>query len=277
MDLYTKSAYQISELLTKNYSTSFSLSTQLFDKKIQPHIYAIYGLVRIADEIVDTYRGSDMGSRLDDLYASTIDALNTGYSTNPIIHAFVTTANEFHIDQSLISPFFESMRMDIAEKQFSQKTYKRYIYGSAEVVGLMCLRVFVHDEAAYKSLSAGAQALGSAYQKINFLRDIRADYEELGRVYFPGLDHEKFTDKQKQNIIKDIKADLKIATKSIVALPSEARQAITASFVYYQALLKLLEQASVADIKQRRLRVSNAQKIYLYIKVRLGVTSLRSM
>ena len=275
MDLYTKNAYQLSEKLTKNYSSSFSLSTSFFSKSTRVHIYAIYGLVRIVDEIVDSYRGKDSGGQLDDLFDDTMNAIRVGYSTNPIVHAFALTAREFGINKELIAPFFASMRMDLNRERLNQASYVRYIYGSAEVVGLMCLKVFVNDERAYKTLKPGAQALGSAYQKVNFLRDMKADYDELGRVYFPGVDYKEFNDEQKQQIVQGIEADFAASVESIQKLPSQARKAVTASFMYYQALFRLLKKANATEIKQERMRTSDIKKIWLYIKVRLGVESLK--
>lgn len=275
MELYTKTAYQLSEQLTKNYSTSFSLSSKLFDKKIRRHIYAIYGLVRVADEIVDTYRGSDASTELSNLLTETKKALKTGYSTNPIVHAFAVTAREFSIGSSLIDPFFESMKTDLAQERLDKKSYARYIYGSAEVVGLMCLRVFVNDDSKYKSLRAGAQALGSAYQKVNFLRDLKADYDELGRTYFPGLDFESFNDEDKRLIIEDIETDFRASISALEKLPSTSRRAVAASFMYYQSLLMVLKKASPEDIKQNRLSTSKARKAYLYLRVLLGAVSLK--
>lgn len=277
MELYTATSYQLAERLTKRYSTSFSLSSRLFSSDIRPHIYAIYGLVRIADEIVDTYRGKDAQRQLNRLHKDTLAAIKNGYSTNPIIQAFADTAARFSITDELIAPFFASMAMDLNTILFTKKSYRQYIYGSAEVVGLMCLKVFVPDEATYETLRPGAQALGSAYQKVNFLRDMRTDYSELGRVYFPGVTFETFNEKQKADIIKDIQSDFDASVGSLWQLPASAQKAVLASYLYYCALLDKLARSSVDTIKHSRVRVPNSQKLYLYIKVKLGVLILNDV
>ena len=178
MDTYNKLSYRISELTTKSYSTSFSMSGRLFDAKIRPHIYAIYGLVRIADEIVDTYMGADTRAQLDALETHVLEQLaaEQPFSPNPIVQSFVVTAQRFGFGSELIKPFFKSMRADITAKKFTKKSYDGYIYGSAEVIGLMCVKVFANDDALYDNLKPGALALGRAYQKVNFLRDMRAEF-----------------------------------------------------------------------------------------------------
>ena len=180
MDLYTKTSYKLAETLTKRYSTSFSMSSQLFDESIRRHIYAIYGMVRIADEVVDTFRGDDASRRLEEFLVEVNKSLEDDYSLNPILHAFGHTAQMFSIGPDLIEPFFNSMQVDLTKKAFSKDEYEAYIYGSAEVVGLMCLKVFVNgDDAKYDALKQGAMKLGAAYQKVNFLRDIASDYHSL--------------------------------------------------------------------------------------------------
>jgi phytoene/squalene synthetase len=267
MDLYTQVAYATSRHLTLRYSSSFGISSRLFPRDIQPHIYAIYGLVRIADEIVDTYRGPDARARLDELESTTLAALKTGFDVNPIVHAFALTARQYEIPDGLIRPFFASMRMDLPSSKYSQHQYQEYIYGSAEVVGLMCLRVFCNnDTVQYNNLEKGARALGSAYQKINFLRDLLADYKELGRVYFPGITFESFDENMKLRIIQDIRSDLRIAQSAIVRLPRSSRSAVKMSYVYYNELLKRLDAAPVAAIKAGRIRIPSRHKIQLLAK-----------
>ena len=267
MELYTAVCYELSERLTKRYSTSFSLSSRLFDRSIRRHIYAIYGLVRIADEIVDTYRGSDSLERLNNLEAEVARAIEAQYSANPIVHAYAQTAHQFAIDSSLLTAFFESMRMDIDTKSFTKKQYDEYIYGSAEVIGLMCARVFVQGEKKnYESLQTGARALGSAYQKVNFLRDMKSDYEERGRVYFPHVDFDSFYDTHKRAIEEDIEADFAVARQAIDDLPRVAKKAVRASYYYYYALFEDLKHADAETIKTRRLRISSARKIALLAK-----------
>jgi 15-cis-phytoene synthase len=264
MELYDKIAYANSRHLTLSYSSSFGISSRLFSKSIQPHIYAIYGLVRIADEIVDTYRGPDAAERLNQLETATYNALETGFDVNPIIHAFALTARKYSITKDLIAPFFASMRMDLPAHSYHPDEYKQYIYGSAEVVGLMCLRVFTDRNAkVFDTLRAGASALGSAYQKINFLRDLAADYKELGRLYFPNTSYETFDETAKVKIIKDIRADLKVAYPSLVRLPKTCRSAVMTSFVYYSELLRRLEATPTDIIKHERIRVPSHHKVRL--------------
>lgn len=275
MDLYTSTAYQLARQLTERYSTSFSASSRLFTPPLRRHIYAIYGLVRIADEIVDTYKGTDAAQHLDALERSTYDALHSSYSTNPLIHAFAATARAYGIDQALIAPFFESMRIDLSPQTYTPELYEQYIFGSAEVVGLMCLKVFVDgDDAAYRRLEPGAKALGSAYQKVNFLRDCASDFHELGRLYFPGVDFATFSEEQKKAIVADIRSDFAEARTAIQALPVSCKKAVTLSYTYYLALLDRLERTSVKDLTSRRIRVSNIQKTFLYICVKAGASTV---
>jgi phytoene synthase len=264
MELYTRTSYELSKTLTLRYSTSFGSSTKLFSKDIQPHIFAIYGLVRIADEIVDTYQGGDQSAQLDQLEQQTYDAIKTGYSTNPIVHAFAQTAKKFGITKKLIDPFFESMRMDLSPQTYTQKLYETYIYGSAEVIGLMCLKVFLKgDTARYAALTSGARALGSAYQKVNFLRDIASDYADRQRVYFPGVSYETFNDADKNTILADIRGDFSAAQATFGDLPTSVKKAVTLSYNYYNELLKRLENTPAETLKKQRVRVSTMKKLYL--------------
>lgn len=272
MDLYTKTSYATSRLLTLKYSTSFSSSTSLFQKDTARHIYAIYGLVRIADEIVDTYKGDGAESLLDDLERDVTAALKRHYSTNPIVHAYVTTALEFDIDPALLEAFFASMRLDLSPQTYTKKLYQTYIYGSAEVVGLMCLTVFVGgDKTLYKKLSGGARALGAAYQKVNFLRDLASDHADLDRLYFPGHTYDSFDEAAKQTIIADIEKDITLARTVIPQLPADAKRAVSLSLAYYHTLLRKLQRTRIEQIKSRRVRVSNTYKWLLCVGVRMGV------
>jgi len=264
MELYTKVAYAHSKKLTLSYSTSFGLSSRLFHGDIQPHIYAIYGLVRIADEIVDTYKGPDADQLLDELETQTYASIRSGYSTNTIVHAFAQTARRYGISKELIKPFFDSMRMDLHPRTYTPQYYATYIHGSAEVVGLMCLRVFVNgDDTAYKRLHDGAAALGSAYQKVNFLRDLAADYRELGRLYFPDVTYETFDDATKDKIIADIQEDFDHAYTALQQLPTSSRKATMMSYVYYTELLNRLKRTPAHVIKTTRLRVPSGRKLTL--------------
>ncbi len=267
MDQYKSVSYELAEHLTKRYSTSFSMSSRLFDVTIRPHIYAIYGMVRLADEIVDTYKRSDALEQLEAFRQAVLEAVEKGYSVNPLLHAFALTARLYGIKRDLLDPFFDSMAMDVEPQDFTVDLYNKYIYGSAEVVGLMCLRVFVDgDNTSYEALSKGAQALGAAYQKVNFLRDMRADYEELGRVYFPNVSFEGFDDKDKARVVSDIDADFLLASQVIEQLPRNSRKAVRASSYYYQELLHKLKIATPDLIKSQRLRVGNLRKIILLLK-----------
>lgn len=268
VDLYTKTSYEISKRLTTRYSSSFSLSSLLFGSKIRPHIYAIYGLVRIADEIVDTYMGKDQESQLTTLEKETYAAIERQYSTNLIVQSFARTAQRFEIDVALIKPFFDSMRMDLHPQEYDDALYATYIHGSAEVVGLMCLRVFTEGDAArLQALTPGAVALGSAYQKVNFLRDITDDRARLGRMYFPGITYEKFNNDDKRAIIDSISDDFGTARTAINQLPSSSRIAVASSYVIYRRLLDKLARASIEEIKSSRIRLSSIEKLMQVVGV----------
>jgi phytoene synthase len=271
MELYTDTSYKLAAVVTQQYSTSFSTSSRLFNASVKKHIYAVYALVRIADEVVDAYRGRDARERLDALETETMAAIKTGYSTNPLIHAFAHTAREYGIGKTLVSPFFESMRTDLTATTFTQQEYARYIYGSAEVVGLMCLKIFTQDAEQYRQLKPAACALGAAYQKVNFLRDMRADWEQLHRVYFPGVAFDTFDDQQKAAIIADIEDDFDRALPAVAKLPKQTRTAVNLSYTYYTSLLATLKKASAAEIKQHRFRVKGSKKVLLYVRAKAGV------
>ena len=257
----------------QKYSTSFSRSTRLFPPAIRRYIYAIYGLVRIADEIVDGYKGSNALIILNELEQDVYRALESAYSANPVVHAFAITAKKFDIDKPLIEPFFVSMRMDLAPQHYTKNLYETYIHGSAEVVGLMCLKVFVdNDDTLYSALQEGACHLGAAYQKINFLRDLAADTKELGRFYFPGYTLQTFDEAAKHAVINDIKQDLAAASQAIPKLPLTARRATKLSSVYYAALLTKLEHTPITTIKSTRVRIPALHKTWLYVSLIPGLT-----
>lgn len=273
MDLYARTSALVSEIFTKHYSTSFSSASTLFDSSTRRHIYAIYGLVRIADEIVDTYTGDDQAKLLNDFEQETYAALIRGFSTNPLVQAFVDTARAHDINKVLLKPFFDSMRMDISAQTHRLESYRAYIYGSAEVVGLMCLKVFCKDNPKqFKALAAGAQRLGAAYQKVNFLRDVAADYQNLGRFYFPDLTFETLDETAKCRIIADIKEDFAAAEPYIAALPRRAQKAVRLSYEYYNALLIELDKTPIEDIKQSRIRVPGHKKLQLLLLAKSGKT-----
>lgn len=277
MELYTSLSYELAERLTKRYSTSFSISSQLFPATIRPAIFAIYGMVRIADEIVDTYKGADALALLNRFEADIAATLKSpaGYSTNPIIHAFVDTAKKYHITGELTVPFFQSMRVDVeGKKSFTREEYDSYIYGSAAVVGLMCLKVLTLEKPGdYELLRSGAEALGRAYQKVNFLRDLSADYTELGRSYFPNISIKELTEEQKQHIINEIDADFAEARPAIRQLPDNAKRAVTTSYVYYKELLDKLRDTPVEKLKDTRVRLAAPRKIWLLAKTQLRTPS----
>ena len=272
MDLYSEVSYDVSKLVTQRYSTSFSMSTRLFDEKIRPAIYAVYGLVRIADEIVDSYRGDDAKELLSRLEQDSYRAIKRGYDTNPIIHSFAVSAKQYGIDKELIEPFFKSMAMDLEPAEYTDTLYEQYIYGSAEVVGLMCLRVFCEGDAQkYTVLAPGARALGSAYQKVNFLRDIAADYKELGRLYFPGVHFETFDDGVKHAIITDIEKDFVVAREYISQLPHNSQKAVSLSYLYYSRLLIELTKTPAVSLKKQRVRIATVRKLVLLFGVMTGM------
>lgn len=270
MDQYTAISYRASKLITNAYSTSFGLSIRLFEASLRPHIYAIYGMVRIADEIVDTHKGTDQAELLDAFESEVNTALLTGYSTNPIVQAFAHTARQYSIESDLIAPFFASMRLDLTPQQFDQTLYETYIYGSAEVVGLMCLKVFTGSKKTYASLEPGAKRLGAAYQKVNFLRDIAADADELGRWYFPISSKETFDETAKSLILKDIEKDFAAAKTAIDRLPPSSQKAVRLSYQYYSRLLAKLKETSAEALLKKRVRINTSQKLVL-----LASTSLK--
>ncbi len=264
MELYNDVSFDVSKSVTEKYSTSFGSSTKLFPNNMRPYIYAIYGLVRIADEVVDTYRGKDVEIIIETLEKDVYEAIKRGYSTNPVIQSFVITARGYGIDKKLIKPFFKSMKMDLSPTLYTPSLYDEYIYGSAEVVGLMCLKVFCDNDAAlYARLEKGASALGAAYQKVNFLRDIAADYNELGRLYFPGTTFETFNEKAKEKIVKDIEKDFALAHKAIPKLPESSQKAVALSYAYYSELLKKIKKTPAETLKKKRIRINNVRKALL--------------
>ena len=270
MELYDEVSRDINKLITTRYSTSFGLSSTLFDKSIRPDIYSIYGLVRIADEIVDTYRKDNSLELLNELEADCYRCMKTGYSANPVVHAFGLTARQYGIERPIVAAFFASMRMDISAFKNTQKNYETYIYGSAEAVGLMCLYVFVDgNKKQFNELTDGARALGAAYQKINFLRDLATDSKELDRWYFPGSTFESFDRKSKDAVVADIEDDINLARIALAKLPKSSNKAVSLSLEYYQRLLEKLKRTSVDELRGRRLRISNVVKLILYAKVRL--------
>lgn len=265
-NLYDEACFECSKLITRKYSTSFSLGIKTFDKSFRYPIYAIYGFVRYADEIVDTFHNYNQQELIAGFGNETFRAIAAGISTNPVIHSFQQVVNQYRIDHELIRAFLTSMEMDLDTKVYDNQGYKTYIYGSAEVIGLMCLRVFTSDDALYQSLLPQARSLGAAFQKINFLRDIKADYAERGRTYFPGVNFNNFTEQDKKNIETEIKADFDDAFEGIKRLPKGTRLGVYIAYIYYLQLFKKISYTPANVILQKRIRVSDARKMSLYVK-----------
>jgi 15-cis-phytoene synthase len=275
-NLYEKSTFGCSKLVTELYSTSFSLGIKTLSKRFHEPIYGIYGFVRFADEIVDTFHQFDKKYLLDKFKADTYEAIETGISLNPIIHSFQKVVHEYQIDRQLIDAFLYSMEMDLGKIEYDDSRYKEYIYGSAEVVGLMCLKVFVEgNNDQYEKLKADARSLGAAFQKVNFLRDLKSDYQERGRVYFPEIDMTNFSVYEKREIEKDIQIDFDNALRGILNLPVGARSGVYLAYVYYLKLFKRIQKTSAAKIQTQRVRVPDFIKFTLLaktlVKGQLGV------
>mgnify|MGYP006099873985 CR=1 FL=1 len=265
-------------LITKKYSTSFSVAVALLAPSIRQAIYNIYGFVRVADEIVDSFEGypqEDILNRFEEEYSY---ALKLGISTNPIINAFQKTVIEYSIDDSLVRSFLRSMRADLSKQIYANKEeMEDYIYGSADVVGLMCLKVFVNgDTKEYDRLKDAAMSLGSAFQKVNFLRDLKQDYAHLNRTYFPNIDPENLTTEDKNKIVQEIKEDFNAAYIGIKELPKEARFGVYVAYKYYSQLLKKVDKTPAKVLMDKRIRVSNSLKTYLlfqsYISYNIKIT-----
>jgi phytoene/squalene synthetase len=275
-ELFDLVSFRTSRLTAMKYSTSFSLGIRCLDKSYRDPIYAIYGFVRFADEIVDTLHEYPKKALLARFTADTWRALDEKISLNPILHSFQITVNQFGIERSLIEQFLHSMEMDLVEKNYDQEGFETYILGSAEVVGLMCLRVFVQgDEATYQRLKPFAMKLGSAFQKINFLRDLQADYAGLGRAYFPGLDLSRFDEKNKQAIEASIAEDFHQGYLGIKQLPRKARLGVYIAYLYYLALFRKIRRLPSHAVLKSRIRIRNRYKLvilgYSLVKHRLNL------
>lgn len=267
LELYDKVSYKCSTSLTRKYSTSFSLGILLLSKKLRKHICAIYGFVRVADEIVDTFHGYEQKRMLNDFVKETFDAIENGISTNPILHAFQKTVNHYQIDHQLIHQFIHSMRMDLTPQNYTQSSYEEYILGSAEVVGLMCLQVFLEgDKKKYEELKPYAMRLGAVFQKVNFLRDLQHDFNQLNRTYFPDVDVKNLTEEQLSKIFKEIEEDFAEAFKGIVRLPSSSRFGVYLAYRYYFKLFKKIQRTSVEKILKQRIRIPNHEKYSILLR-----------
>ena len=264
--LFDSVSIRTSRMTTKAYSTSFSLGILGLDKKYHDPIYAIYGFVRFADEIVDTFEDYPQKELLGRFWKDTYLALDEKISLNPILNSFQQVVNAFNIDKDLIETFLKSMEMDLYKNDYDEEGYKAYILGSAEVVGLMCLKVFVDgDEKRYQELKTPAMQLGSAFQKINFLRDLHADYHALGRTYFPGVDLNEFNERVKAEIEADIDIDFKAGYEGIKQLPKGARFGVYIAYVYYYSLFKKICNTHADIILNERVRISNKRKYGLFL------------
>lgn len=269
IEQYNLVSLRLSKDVTETYSSSFSTATSLLGPTIAEAIVSIYAFVRIADEVVDTWRPKEMDSYLSDLTADTKRAIKSGFSTNPIVHSFSGVVREYQIPVDLIDAFIKSMRMDIKKRKFNEQEYKSYIYGSAEAVGLMCLVVFVDgNKRKYNELLPGARALGSAFQKINFLRDYSSDFTDLGRVYFPHNQPFKLNEETKEFIVKDIDKDLSIAKPAIRKLPTTSRYGVELAYRYFAALTKLIAKTPAHQLTKHRLSLPNSTKTYILTAVK---------
>jgi phytoene/squalene synthetase len=262
--LFTKNNLQISRLTTINYSTSFSLGVRMLDKKLRDPVFAIYGYVRYADEIVDTFFDYPQKDLLEEFISDTYKAIDRGISTNPILDSFQMVVNHYGIEKKHIDAFLESMRMDLFNHTYSNDMVQDYIYGSAEVVGLMCLRIFYHDDdRQYESMKYYARKLGEAFQKVNFLRDIQSDFNDRGRTYFHDIIHQGFTEDVKLHIEKEIEADFKEAYMGIKMLNKGSRFGVYLAYIYYKRLFRKIQRSNPNTLMNGRIRIPNSHKIYL--------------
>jgi phytoene/squalene synthetase len=267
IQLFHRASENCSRVITENYSTSFSSAIRLLHKDLRTPVHNIYGFVRFADEIVDTFHEHDKSTLLIEFKQATYDAIKRGISLNPILNSFQRTVNEYDIDLKLVDDFFQSMELDISKKIYTKKEYAEYIYGSAETVGLMCLYVFCEgNRNLYEQLAKPARALGAAFQKVNFLRDIKADYNGLSRVYFPGCDFSNFTERQKKEIEEDIHYDFETAYQGILKLPVKARFGVYVAYKYYFSLFKKIKKTKPAKVLEERIRIPNYRKALIIFR-----------
>ena len=265
VNLYDHVSYEISKLVTKTYSTSFSIAVSFLDAQVQKAIYSIYGFVRFADEIVDSFDQYDKDILLDKFETDYYDAYKNGISLNPVLHSFQIIVKRYQIPNDLIQSFLKSMKADLYKTRYESKSeIDDYIYGSADVVGLMCLKVFTDgDDVLYASLKLPAKRLGSAFQKVNFLRDLKSDIEFLDRQYFPEMGNGSFDDKVKDAIIQDIEIDFQAARKGIPKLPEDAKLAVLIAYFYYKRLLNKIRHTPSSKLLATRIRISGTRKIVL--------------
>lgn len=275
-DTFDKVSIKCSKITTNAYSTSFSLGIYCLEKSLRDPIYSIYGFVRFADEIVDTFHDYNKASLLEKFKADTYDAIKEGISLNPILNSFQQTVNTFKVDHQLIDLFLKSMETDLSMQNHSEASLREYILGSAEAVGLMCLRVFCKEnDDQYVKLKPYAMSLGAAFQKVNFLRDFKDDFMGLGRTYFPGIDFKQFNKESKKAIEESIDKDFEMALIGIKGLPRSARFGVYVAYIYYQALFKKIKNTPSEFVMYKRIRIPNRQKVsllaYSYFKHQLNL------
>lgn len=267
--IYKQISSRLSKDITNSYSTSFSAAVSLLSSEVAESIYAIYGFVRIADEVVDSWRPSNMEAYLLELSQDYKRALKSGFSPNPIVQSFSSVINKYSIPTELVDSFMKSMRMDIKKRNYNINEYREYIYGSAEVVGLMCLMVFVEgNKKKYTELLPAAKALGSAFQKINFLRDLGDDSGELGRLYFPNKKLKDFSDLDRDEIVADINNDLKLSKPAIRKLPRSSRAGVELAYCYFYELTKKMSKIPSRELRKSRISLNSIQKLKILTKVR---------
>jgi phytoene/squalene synthetase len=276
LTLYDNISLRCSKVVTTGYSTSFSLGIRTLAAEHRPAVYAIYGFVRLADEIVDTFFDQKQREMLEKFRQDTAGAIADGVSSNPVLHSFQWAVNTYNIDREFIDAFLFSMEMDLDQKVHDEKSYGQYIYGSAEAVGLMCLRVFCHgDPHRFAELREPARKLGSAFQKVNFLRDIGSDYTERGRIYFPGVDFGNFTGADKKLIEDDIASEFRAALEGIRGLDRGSRRGVYLAYSYYLALFRKIRRTPPEAVAGQRFRISDFKKMLLLVKVILkSITGL---
>jgi len=263
--LFDNVSIKTSKMVTNSYSTSFSLGIKFLHKQFQDPIYSIYGFVRFADEIVDTFHDFNKKELLDEFKIDTYRAIERGISLNPVLNSFQKVVNDYQIDHKLIETFLKSMEMDLEKKEYSEEAYKDYILGSAEVVGLMCLRVFVKgNQKMYEDLTPYAMALGSAFQKINFLRDLHADYLGMGRVYFPNVELKELDPETKAALEDDIEIDFNKGLEGIKLLPKDSRFGVYVAYIYYRKLFNKIKSLHPERILEERISIPNSQKMALF-------------
>lgn len=263
-EIFDKLSAQCSKMVTKRYSTSFSLGIYFLNERLRQPIYSIYGFVRLADEIVDSFHDYDKVVLLSKFKRDCFEAIEDGISLNPVLNSFQQVVNKFDIDKELIELFLQSMEMDLKQETYTPEKYNQYILGSAQVVGLMCLQVFTEgDKTQYEKLKDPAMKLGSAFQKVNFLRDVNADYYILSRTYFPNVNLSEFSNTEKKRIEEEIEAEFELALTGIRQLPSSSRNGVHLAYIYYKKLFNKIKSSTVEKVMSGRIRISNAHKFGL--------------